>query len=95
MEIEHHDSQKFLFFLYLLSGDGGWTWSLTYPASIGAYGLDASIIMKFGFNATNGVEIELYNQKFIFSSLFAFGGLREGTWSLSIETILLSSYPDY
>ena len=51
VEIEYH-CQKFTFFLYLPSGGGGGNLSLAYPSPMGTYGLDASIIMKFGLNTT-------------------------------------------
>ena len=51
VEIESH-CQKSTFFLYPPSGGGGGNLSLAYPSPMGTYGLDASIIMKFGLNTT-------------------------------------------
>jgi len=40
--------------IFSLSAFGGWggNLSLAYPSPMGTYGLDASIIMKFGLNTT-------------------------------------------
>ena len=47
---------------------------LSYPAPIGAYGLDASITIKFGFNASLWCGNRIPQSEAHIFSLFPFGG---------------------